>query len=240
MQEIIRRLFRQTFLLERKYDKKAGRMVADKDFYFVDRHMEFLTDYFAAAGIRLEMNSELGTIYLTGETTMGERIPKLATIYLLLLKLIYDEQMAAVSSSVNILTTFGELNGKVGEFRLSRSLSSLTEIRRAFAFLKKYQMIELMDTLDELGEHTRILIYPCINLVLMREDILKLLQSFGEEEEGREVFREAEEDGYGTDEEDSLEGEKADGDTANSDSTASVSGDGAGEDAAYGEQPPVL
>lgn len=240
MQEIIRRLFRQTFLLERKYDKKAGRMVADKDFYFVDRHMEFLTDYFAAAGIRLEMNSELGTIYLTGETTMGERIPKLATIYLLLLKLIYDEQMAAASSSVNILTTFGELNGKVGEFRLSRSLSSLTEIRRAFAFLKKYQMIELMDTLDELGEHTRILIYPCINLVLMREDILKLLQSFGEEEEGREVFREAEEDGYGTDEEDSLEGEKADGDTADSDSTASVSGDGAGEDAAYGEQPPVL
>lgn len=240
MQEIIRRLFRQTFLLERKYDKKAGRMVADKDFYFVDRHMEFLTDYFAAAGIRLEMNSELGTIYLTGETTMGERIPKLATIYLLLLKLIYDEQMAAVSSSVNILTTFGELNGKVGEFRLSRSLSSLTEIRRAFAFLKKYQMIELMDTLDELGEHTRILIYPCINLVLMREDILKLLQSFGEEEEGRDVFREAEEDGYGTDEEDSLEGEKADGDTADSDSTASVSGDGAGEDAAYGEQPPVL
>lgn len=215
MQEMIRRLFRQTFLLERKYDRKAGRMVADKDFYFADRHMEFLTDYFAAAGIRLEMNTELGTIYLTGETTMGERIPKLATIYLLLLKLIY-EQMAAVSSSVNIVTTFGELNGKVGEFRLSRSLSSLTEIRRAFAFLKKYQMIELMDTLDELGEHTRILIYPCINLVLMREDILKLLQSFGDEnipdeEENLGVFREEEEAG---DEFDTLEGEKTDGDTA--------------------------
>ena len=216
LQEMIRRLFRQTFLLERKYDRKAGRMVADKDFYFADRHMEFLTDYFAAAGIRLEMNTELGTIYLTGETTMGERIPKLATIYLLLLKLIYDEQMAAVSSSVNIVTTFGELNGKVGEFRLSRSLSSLTEIRRAFAFLKKYQMIELMDTLDELGEHTRILIYPCINLVLMREDILKLLQSFGDEnipdeEENLGVFREEQEAG---DEFDTLEGEKTDGDTA--------------------------
>ena len=32
----------------------------------------------------------------------------------------------------------------------------------------------------------RIIIYPCINLVLMREDVLKLLQSFGEDgdEEG--------------------------------------------------------
>ena len=77
-------------------------------------------------------------------------------------------------------------------------------------------MIELMDTLDELGEHTRILIYPCINLVLMREDILKLLQSFGDEnipdeEENLGVFREEEEAG---DEFDTLEGEKTDGDTA--------------------------
>lgn len=56
---------------------------------------------------------------------MGERLPKLATIYLLLLKLIYDEQMAAVSSSVNIVTTFGELNGKVGEFRLAKACPPL-------------------------------------------------------------------------------------------------------------------
>ena len=72
LQEMIRRLFRQTFLLERKYDKKAGRMVADKDFYFADRHMDFLKDYFAAAGICLEQNTELGTIYLTGETTINQ------------------------------------------------------------------------------------------------------------------------------------------------------------------------
>ena len=262
LQEMIRRLFRQTFLLERKYDKKAGRMVADKDFYFADRHMDFLKDYFAAAGICLEQNTELGTIYLTGETTMGERIPKLATIYLLLLKLIYDEQMAAVSSSVNIVTTFGELNGKVGEFRLSRSLSSLTEIKWAFAFLKRYQMVELMDALDELGENTRIIIYPCINLVLMREDVLKLLQSFGEdgdeegnaeeegiigEEDSIDEETDAEEESgmdgeVNGDEENTLEGDKADGNTADDDSTAfgTAGGGAAGGDASAGEQPPVL
>ena len=262
LQEMIRRLFRQTILLERKYDKKAGRMVAVMDFYFADRHMDFLKDYFAAAGICLEQNTELGTIYLTGETTMGERIPKLATIYLLLLKLIYDEQMAAVSSSVNIVTTFGELNGKVGEFRLSRSLSSLTEIKRAFAFLKRYQMVELMDALDELGENTRIIIYPCINLVLMREDVLKLLQSFGEdgdeegnaeeegiigEEDSIDEETDAEEESgmdgeVNGDEENTLEGDKADGNTADDDSTAfgTAGGGAAGGDASAGEQPPVL
>lgn len=125
LQDVIRQLYRQTFLLERKYDKKAGRMIANKDFYFCDKHMEFLTAYFAVAGVRLNQNTELGTIWLQGEATMGERLPKLATIYLLLLKLIYDEQMAAVSSSVNIVTTFGELNGKVGEFRLAKACPPL-------------------------------------------------------------------------------------------------------------------
>ena len=51
LQDVIRQLYRQTFLLERKYDKKAGRMIANKDFYFCDKHMEFLTAYFAVAGV---------------------------------------------------------------------------------------------------------------------------------------------------------------------------------------------
>ena len=146
------------------------------------KHMEFLKEYFAIAGILLYQNTDLGTIYIQGEATLGEKLPKLATIYLLLLKLIYDEQMAAASTSTNIVTTFGQLNGKVGEFGLVKGLSSITEIRRALAVLKKYQMIELLDALEELNEHTRIVIYPTIHVVLMREDILKLLQYFGEDD----------------------------------------------------------
>lgn len=183
MQEVIRLLWSQTFLLERKYDKKGGRLVSDKNYDFCDRHREFLTDYFAVAGIRLQQDTELGVIYIQGAEGIGEKLPKLATIYLLLLKLIYDEKMAAVSSSVNIVTTFGELNGKVGEFRLARGLSSVTEIRRAFSLLRKYQMVEFLDLPEELNENTRIIIYPCINLVLMREDIEGLLRSFEEEDD---------------------------------------------------------
>lgn len=142
MQEVIRTLLAQTFLPERKYDKKYGRMMLDRMYDFSDRHLEFLTEYFAVAGIKLCQDTELGIIYLEGADGTGEKLPKLATIYLLLLKLIYDEKMAAVSSSVNVITTFGELNGKAGEFRLIKGPSSMTEIKRAFAILKKYQMVE--------------------------------------------------------------------------------------------------
>lgn len=209
LQSVIQQLYRQTYLLERKYDRKAGRMVLNKDFYFCDKHMDFLTDYFSIAGIRIYENMELGTIYIQGGSTVGERMPKLATIYLLLLKLLYDEKMETASSSVNIVTTFGELNGKVGEFKLVKSLSSLTEIRRALALLKKYQMIELLDVLEELNESTRIIIYPCINVVLMREDILKLLERFSEDEEEMKTI--ADNASYMETEQERTEGDTEDG-----------------------------
>ena len=124
----------------------------------------------------------MGLIYIQGETLWGEKLPRLATIYLLVLKLIYDEQMAAVSSSSHIVTTLGAVNGKAGEFRVLPGLPSPTEMRRTVSLLKKYQIIEPLDVLEELNESTRMIIYPSINAVLMGDDIRELLETFGEED----------------------------------------------------------
>ena len=42
MRDLIRLLLRQTFLLERKYDRRAGRMVPVREYRFADRHLDFL------------------------------------------------------------------------------------------------------------------------------------------------------------------------------------------------------
>ena len=186
MQEVIRRLLSQTFLLDRKYDKKSGRMASDREYEFCADHMAFLTEYFAVAGITIHQNYELGIIYIQGAEKQGERLTKLTTLYLLLLKLIYDEKMAAVSGSTQAFTTVGELNGKLGEFRLVRGLPSVTEQKKAFAALKKYQIVEFLDAYDEMGENSRILIYPSVNLILMREDARELIRTFEETEEESE------------------------------------------------------
>ena len=60
--------------------------------------------YFQIAGITLCENVHLGLIYIQDEMVWGEKLPRLATIYILLLKLIYDEQMASVSSSSQIVS----------------------------------------------------------------------------------------------------------------------------------------
>lgn len=191
--EVIQTLYRQTFLLERKFDKRAGRLQYEKDFRLCSKHFDFLKAYFAVAGITLCENAHMGLIYIQGETLWGEKLPRLATIYLLILKLIYDEQMATVSSSSHIVTTLGAINGKAGEFRVLTGLPSPTEMRRTVALLKKYQVIEPLDVLEELNESTRMVIYPSIQAVLMGDDIRELLATFGEQEDMNEYTQNEEE-----------------------------------------------
>ena len=115
IKHVIQTLYRQTFLLERKFEKRTGRMVPVREYRVCSKHREFLEEYFAVAGITLQENLHMGVMYIQGETLWGEKLSRLATIYILVLKLIYDEQMAAVSSSSHIVTTLGAVNGKAGE-----------------------------------------------------------------------------------------------------------------------------
>lgn len=182
LQRIIQVLLRQTFILERKYDKRSGRLVHNKEFRICNQHLEFLKEYFAIMGITITDNSHMGVIYIQGENVLGEKLPKLTTIYILILKLLYEEKMAVVSTSVNVIVTLGEISGKAGDMRVLKNLSSVTEIRRTIALLKKYQIIEPLDVLDEMSEQTRMIVYPTIQAVLLSTDAVKLLESFQEEE----------------------------------------------------------
>ena len=55
--------------------------------------------------------------------------------------------------------------------------------------MKKYQLIEPLDVLEELNESTRLLIYPCIHAVLQGDAVREVLESFGNSrEEEEETF----------------------------------------------------
>ena len=174
--ESIRLLYRQTFLLERTYDRKSKRYQTSPEFYQCSQHLEFIRSYFAIMGIEVVENSQLGLIYIRGEQIVGEKLSKLATLYVLILKLIYDEQMSSVSTSVNVVTTLSEINEKIGSYRLLKKQPSVSEIRRS----------EPLDVLEDLDGFSRLVIYPTVNVILMGDDVRALLETFreGEEEDG--------------------------------------------------------
>lgn len=184
--QTIRTLYRQTFLLERKYDKRTKRYSLNPDYHQCSKHMDFLKAYFGVMDIDVVESTSAGVIYIRGEQTVGEKLPKLATLYILILKLIFDEKMEAASNSVNAVTSLGEMHEKLASYRLLKKQPSVTEMRRALALLRKYQIIEPLDLLDELEGQARMVIYPTIHVVLMGDDVRALIETYteGEEEDG--------------------------------------------------------
>ena len=75
--ESIQSLYRQTFLLERRYDKKTKRYQVNREYYQCGKHMEFIKAYFAIMDIEVIENSQMGVIYIRGEQVIGEKLSKL-------------------------------------------------------------------------------------------------------------------------------------------------------------------
>ena len=181
--QAVQLLYRQTFVLERKFERRTGRLQFNRDFRVCSRHLAFLQSYFSIAGISVLENSQTGIIYLQGEALIGDKLPRLTTLYVLVLKLIYDEQMASASTSVNVFTTLADINERLGSFHLLVRQPSHTEVRRAVSLLKKYQIIEPLDLLEELEGASRLVIYPSINMLLLGDDARALIDTFRETEE---------------------------------------------------------
>ena len=50
------------------------------------------------------------------------------------------------------------------------------------AVLKRFQVVEPVDVMEELSLESRIVIYPSIHMVLMGDDVRTLIHMFNEEE----------------------------------------------------------
>lgn len=176
----VQQLYRQTFILEKKYDKKTGRYRLNPDYYQCGRQLEFLRAYFGIMGIEVVENTSAGVIYIRGEQVVGEKLPKLATLYILVLKLIYDEQMSSASNASGAITSLGAVHEKLSVYRLLRKQPAPTEIRRCLTLLKRYQLIEPLEPLEEIDGPAKLVIYPAIHVVLMGDDVRALIETYGE------------------------------------------------------------
>ncbi len=180
---VIRLLLRQTYVLERKYDKKVERFLYNKDYRTCEKHLDFLKDYFSIGGLDLVENRQLGIIALDSMTLQGDKLSKLTTIFVLLLKLIYDEQMNTISNSTFVFTTLNEIYNKIRLFKLwDNKALPITEVRKTVAVLKRYQVIDIFDYSGDLEGDTKLLLYPTINLLLDGNEIKNMITLFSTDE----------------------------------------------------------
>ncbi|MDF2513938.1 MAG: hypothetical protein K0S04_3804 [Herbinix sp.] len=184
LKEVIKTLHLQTYILERKYDKKTERYLPNHLYRTCERHLDFLKEYFKIADMDLIENRQYGIMHIVTQNLQGDKLSRLTTIFLLLLKLIFDEQMNMASSSIHVYTSLNEVYEKVQLFRLWNNKSiSPTELRKTIAALKKYQVIEVTEEMGDLEGDTKFIIYPTINLLLDSQSIAGIIEQYQEEEE---------------------------------------------------------
>lgn len=182
--EVIRALFRQTYLLERRYDRHTHRMQVNRLFHACDRHLSFLKEYFSVAGLELLEDLADGILYLSGsDTRIGTKLSEYATKFILMLKLTYDEQMREASSGTQAVTSRARIQEKMAGFRLLVRQPGATEVRNTIRLLKRCQLIEFLDSGDDTDPASRFLIYPTINLILQGDDIRALAEEYAEKED---------------------------------------------------------
>ena len=81
------------------------------------------------------------------------------------------------------MTTIKEIHEKLSAYRILKKQPSASEIQRTIRLLKKYQIVEPLDVLEELDGSSRMVIYPAIQVVLMGDDVRALLSTFSEGDE---------------------------------------------------------
>lgn len=182
--EAITLLQEQTFVLERKYDKKTARYQYSKEYRVCEKHLEFLMEYFKIAGIELIENRQYGVMALRGTNLLGDKLSKLTTIFILLLKLLFEEKMNSVSNSVHVYANLNEIYDKINLFRLwDNKALPITEIKKTIAVLRKYQIIDLLDFDGEINGETKLIVYPSINLLINAEEVRSIITQYQESEE---------------------------------------------------------
>ncbi|SCP96158.1 DUF4194 domain-containing protein [Anaerobium acetethylicum] len=182
--DALKLLFSQTYILERKYDGRTERYLPNRMYRVCERHLDFLKGYFKIADIDLIENRQFGIIFIRTKNQQGDKLSRLTTIFILLLKLIFDEQMNMASNSVYVYSTLDEVYSKIQLFRLWNNKSiSITEVRKTMAALKKYQVIEIMDEMGGLDKDTRFIIYPTVNLLFDTQTIAGIIEQYQEEED---------------------------------------------------------
>ncbi len=189
LQKTIANLFRQTCILQEKFDPVTLVPSDNEQYEICVKHRNFIENYLEVMGCELVHDGQEHIFRLTGEGAEAETVSKTSTILILLVKMIYrdkimGEGLAATVTCLEEIREYGKSTSLLNQ-KLSES-----EWKEALSLMKKHQMIEYPGALKELEDQTPIYIYSTINLYCSQAMVNELLELFKEENAADETEEE--------------------------------------------------
>jgi hypothetical protein len=180
VKKAIAELFRQTCILQVKYDP-ATLIARDNPRYETCmRHKAFIEDYLSVLDCELKHDPQEHIFWLDGEGVETERMSLNTTILVVLLKLIYRDKIlgAGLHATVTNLEEIREYGKNTN--LLNRKLTN-AEWNEALYLMRRHQIIDLPGAVKDMEDRTPIYIYSTINLYCASMDIREIVEKYREE-----------------------------------------------------------
>lgn len=189
LRKTISNLFRQTCILQVKYDPVT--LVPRDNIYYemCVRHKKFIEDYLMVLGCELTHDPQEHIFRLSGEGVETERFSLTTTVIILLVKMIYRDKILGEGLEATV-TTLEEIREYGKNTNLLNRKLKVSEWQEALYLLSKHQMIELPGAVRDVEDTTPIYLYSTINLYCSALNINALLKEYGEEIANHETIEE--------------------------------------------------
>lgn len=180
LKKTIAALFRQTCILQERYDPVTLVPSDNEQYETCMRHRPFIEMYLSIMGCELVYDSAEHIFRLTGEGVEMEQLSKITTIIILLVKMIYRDKIMGKGLSATV-TNLEELREYGKNTNLLNQKLTEGEWNEALRIMKKHQIIEYPGALRDVEDKTPIYIYSTINLYCSSAMINELLEAYREE-----------------------------------------------------------
>ncbi len=185
----IQALFRQTCILQVKYDPVTLTPRDNPQYEICARHRNFIEDYVSVLGCELIHDAQEHIFRLTGDGIAPEKLNLTETLVLLLMKLIYRDKIMGEGLKAPV-TTLREIREYGRNTNLITEKLTAAQWRGALYLMRAHQVIDVPGAVRDVEDETPIYIYSTINLYVTAGDINALIEEYGEETEDFETAEE--------------------------------------------------
>lgn len=189
LKKTISKLFRQTCILQMRYDPATLTPRDNLDYEICVRHRGFIEEYLAVLGCELIHDPQEHIFRLVGDGVETEKMSLTTTIIVLLVKMIYRDKILGEGLNATV-TTLEEIREYGKNTNLLNRKLTLAEWREALYLMSKHQMIELPGAVRDVEDYTPIYLYSTINLYVSAADINALVEEYREEAAENETIEE--------------------------------------------------
>lgn len=189
IKKTIQALFRQTCILQVKYDPVTLTPKDNPQYEICLRHRGFIEDYLSVLGCELLYDAQEHIFRLIGEGVLTEKMNLTETVILLIIKLIYHDKIMGEGLNAPV-TTLKEIREYGKNTNLITRKLTMADWRSALYLMRTHQVIDVPGAVRDVEDDTKIYIYSTINLFVTSGDINALIEEYREEADEFETTEE--------------------------------------------------